>query len=80
LVFSNKGSEDIPNAKAMFDGREEDLLCEIDTRQDMVIKQLNRLSDKTIWQYSDGYPPRTGASNAGGVNKNHDSEPTSGCC
>jgi len=24
LRFSNKGSEDIPNAKAMFDGREED--------------------------------------------------------
>ena len=29
-VFWNEESHDIPNAKAMFDGREEDLLCEID--------------------------------------------------
>ena len=35
-VFSNEGSEDIPNAKAMFDGREEDFLCEIDIAQDIV--------------------------------------------
>jgi len=44
-VFSNEGSEDITNAKTMFDGREEDLLCEIDITQDMVKKQLNRLRD-----------------------------------
>jgi len=29
----------------MFDGRTEDLLCEIDITQDMVKKQLNRLID-----------------------------------
>ena len=34
------------NAKATFDGREEDLLCEIDITQDMVKKQLDRLRDK----------------------------------
>jgi len=45
-VFSNEGSEDIPNAKATFDGREEHLLCEIDITQDMVKKQLNRLRDE----------------------------------
>ena len=44
MVFSNEGSEDIPNAKAMFDGREKDLLCEIDITQDMVKKQLNSSS------------------------------------
>jgi len=46
MVFSNEGSEDIPNAKAMFDGREKDLLCEIDITQDMVksssTAQVNR--------------------------------------
>ena len=43
-VFSNEGSKDIPNSKAMFDGREKDLLCEIDITQDMVKKQLNSSS------------------------------------
>ena len=37
---------------------------------------------QTAWQYSDGNP-LTGASNAGGVGRNRDSEPISGftaCC
>jgi len=37
---------------------------------------------QTAWRYSDG-DPLTGASNAGGVGRNRDSEPTSGltaCC
>jgi len=34
---------------------------------------------QTGWQYSDGNPPPlTGASNAGGVGRNRDYEPTSG--
>ena len=33
---------------------------------------------QTAWQYSDGTPPLTGASNAGGVGRNRDSEPISG--
>jgi len=39
-------------------------------------------SYKTGWRYSDG-KPLTGASNAGGVGRNRDSEPISGfsaCC
>ena len=48
-MFSNEGSEDIPNAKAMFDGREEDLLCESDITHDMVINQLNRLVQTNSW-------------------------------
>jgi len=35
-MLLNEGSEDIPNAKAIFDSRKEDLLCEIDITQDMV--------------------------------------------
>ena len=42
-MFSNEGSEDITNAKTMFDGREEDLLCEIDITQDMVKKAAQQI-------------------------------------
>jgi len=38
---------------------------------------------QTLWKYSDGTPPLTGASNAGGVGKNRDSRTISGfiaCC
>ena len=42
-MFSNEGSEDIVNAKATFDGREEDLLCEIDITQDMVKKAAQQI-------------------------------------
>ena len=45
-------------------------------------KLSNKINDscvphQTAWQYSDGYP-LTGASNAGGVGRNRDSEPISG--
>ena len=45
-MFSNEGSEDIRNAKAVFDGSEEDLLWKLIITQDMVKKQLDRLRDK----------------------------------
>jgi len=42
-VFSNEGSEDIPNAKAVFDGSEEDLLWKLIITQDMVKKSAQQI-------------------------------------
>ena len=44
-VFSREGIEDIPTARNMFGGSEEDMLGGIDITQEMVTKQLSRLRD-----------------------------------
>ena len=46
-VFSREGIEDIPTARNMFGGCEEDMLDGIDITQEMVTKQLSRLRDDT---------------------------------